>query len=819
MVDRGLSAATQKGLFLNPWKIQYTQFDLEHEILREALCTLGNGYLGTRGAVPETAASRVHYPGTYIAGVYNTLITKIAGRDIENEDFVNCPNWLMFNYRINGGPWYNRLQIKILSWKMELNMQKGILSRRVRWKDQQGRITLVESHRIASMSDPHVCATRFSILPENYDGQITVRTGIDGLIMNAGVERYRQLNSKHLQPVAHGEFGEDGIFLTMRTNQSRIEITEAMRTLVFENGERVKPELAVLLHGRERIMHEVTLEVKKLSKCTFEKVVSIYTSRDHGVADHQELAKEKVSHIKDFNAAYQPHQARWKALWSVFDIDVEEQPRVQQVLRLHTFHLLQSASTYNEDIDAGLPARGLHGEAYRGHIFWDEIYSFSFYNLHAPEITRALLMYRYRRLSAAKEYAREHGYRGAMYPWQSASTGAEATQVVHLNPMSGTWGPDYSCLQRHVSLAVAYNVWTYFYTSGDRDFLNRYGIEMLLEVSHFWSSIITWNAKIKRYEIKGVMGPDEFHEKYPGAKKGGIDNNAYTNVLTVWVLEKALSTLEMLSEADREALLAKTQVSQEELKRWWDITKKMYVPVDQDGLIQQFDGYEDLKELDWDSYRKKYENIHRMDRILKAEGLSPDSYKVAKQADTLMLFYLLNDEELKVIFEKLGYAFHPDMLRVNYDYYVRRTSHGSTLSRVVHAYIARRLGYEETAIKFFMEALESDLHDIQGGTTQEGIHVGVMAGTIDVFLSSVAGLSIREDRICFHPNLPKGWNSIKFKVRYKNIWFQIGITKKQISVRAKPVGAMGLQASAKIPVEVCGTEHFLTPGKIKTIGV
>lgn len=799
---------------MNPWKLTYDRFDPEKENLREALCTLGNGYLGTRGAVPETVASRVHYPGMYIAGVYNALTTKIAGRDVVNEDFVNCPNWLFLNYRIGDGPWFNRLKVKLLFWKVELNMRKGILSRRMRWMDKQGRITLVENHRIASMADPHFCALRCTITPENYNEKITIRSGIDGMVLNQGVERYKQLLSKHLEPSSHGSFGKDGIFLRMRTNQSNIKITEALRTLVFSDDKKIEPEMRILLHGRDRIIQEFTVDAKKGKKTTIEKLVSVYTSRDHGVADDCALAQDKVSSATDFESLFLPHQAKWKALWSRFDIEVDGDPLVQQVLRLHTFHLLQSASTYNEDIDAGLPARGLHGEAYRGHIFWDEMYSFPFYNSHAPEITRALLMYRYRRLGAAKEYARQHGYNGAMFPWQSASTGEETTQIVHLNPMSGTWGPDYSSLQRHVSIAVAYNVWTYFFTSGDRDFLDRYGTEIIIEIAQFWSSVAQYNKNRRRYEIEGVMGPDEFHERYPRAKKGGIKNNAYTNVMVAWVLDKALYLLDNMNEEERYALMLKTNISEKDSMRWRDITKKMFVPIGRNGIIHQFEGYMKLKELDWEEYRAKYDNITRIDRILKAEGLSPDSYKAAKQADTLMLFFVLNHKEIQSILRKLGYSFNKEMMKKNYDYYVQRTSHGSTLSCVVHAYIAKRLGYEKEAFEFFMTALESDLYDTQGGTTQEGIHVGVMAGTINLLLKCFAGLSISEKGICLNPVLPEEWKRLKFQVRYKNIWFSIIITKKYVSILANPLRAISLQPSTAIPVEVNKETHQIFPRKI-----
>ena len=805
---------------MNPWKLIYNKFDPEKENLREVLCTLGNGYFGTRGAAPETSATKVHYPGVYIAGVYNTLPTEIANRTVYNEDFVNCPNWLMLNYRIDDGPWFNRLQVRILSWKVELNMYKGMLSRRVRWQDAQGRITLVENHRIVSMSHPHCGALRCTITPENYDGRITVRSGIDGMIINAGVERYKQLSSKHLEPCTQGHFGDDGIFLQMQTTQSKIRITEALRTIVYHGHERIYPQMNIITHGRQRMIHEFTLDVTKGERYVIDKLVSIYTSRDQGVADNCAIAQETASSIESFESLYKAHQAKWKALWRMFDIEVHGDLFVQQTLRLHAFHLLQSASTYNEDIDAGMPVRGLHGEAYRGHVFWDGLYTLPFYNLHAPEITRALLMYRYRRLGAAKENAKQNGYRGAMYPWQTASTGEETTQIIHLNPLSGTWGPDYSSLQRHVSIAIAYNVWNYFYTSGDRDFIDRYGMEMILEIAHFWSSIAEWNKKLDRYEIDGVIGPDEFHEKRPGANKGGLKNNAYTNVMAVWVIEKALHILDgLMPEEDKMALLLKAEISEEEVARWRDIIRKMIIPMDKKGLIHQFEGYMDLEELDWDEYRRKYENIHRVDRILKAEGLSPDSYKVSKQADVLMLFYVLNMTEIKEIFTRLGYPFHKDIMKRNFEYYFPRTSHGSTLSMVAHAHIAEILGDKKLAMDSFIEALKSDIYDTQGGTTQEGIHVGVMGGTLDLFLRSFAGLNILEDRICLDPKLPEQWQSIKFKVRYKNIWFDIHVTKDVLSVQVKPFKEASLTPKAEIPIEIKKKIYKLLPGKLHKVSI
>lgn len=803
---------------MNTWKLSYKRFNSEEESLREALCTIGNGYFGTRGAVCESVATKVHYPGTYIAGVYNRLSTEIAGKTICNEDFVNCPNWLMIMFKINNGPWLHRSNVKSLAWKVDLNMKKGMLSRRTRWQDALGNITLIEEHRLVSMASPHCGAISYSLTPENYSGKITLRSGIDGSVINGGVDRYKQLSSKHLEPLTHGAFGDDGIYLQVKTNQSNIQITEAIRTLIFRGAKRIKPKNSVITYGRQKIFQECSLSIEKRQKLTVEKLVSIYTSRDHGVADDCMIAQESVRSLENFNALYKPHQAQWLALWKRFDISLEGNDFVKKVLRLHAFHLLQVASTYNEDIDAGMPARGLHGEAYRGHIFWDELYVFPFYNLHAPEITRALLMYRYRRLGAAKEYAQQNGYRGAMYPWQSASMGDEQTQVMHLNPLSGEWGPDYSCLQRHVSVAVAFNVWNYFITTGDRDFLDRYGSEMILEIAHFWSSMATYNKSTKRYDIEGVMGPDEFHEKYPVAEKGGLINNAYTNIMAVWVIDRALHLIDKKMQAEEcRALLLKCNITQEEINRWREIIRKMTIEMSPEGLIYQFKGYEALKELDWEDYRRRYDNIRRIDRIMKAEGLSPDGYKVAKQADVIMLFYVLNFKDLKDIFTRLGYPFTKQIMKQNFQHYFPRTSHGSTLSVVVHAYVADLIGFKERSMAYLIKALESDIYDTQGGTTQEGIHTGVMGSSWDLFVRIFAGLTVQEEGISLSPRLPKKWTKIRFSVRFRNIWFNMEVQKKAVKLLIEPVKEMSLQLAQEVPVTIFEKQYMLKVKKLHTI--
>jgi len=770
----------REGLEEEGWTLTYNDYDEKKERTREALTTIGNGYFGTRGAMEETDANPANYPGTYIAGVYNRLKSMIASREIENEDFVNCPNWLPITFKIGDDSWFDCNDTEIISFQKQLHFRTGVLARKVVVKDKKGRETRIESRRVASMENPHLTALQYQITPVNYSERITVKTGLNGNIINEGVERYKQLNSKHLEPVMQGE--EDTTsYLVVKTNQSNIEIAEALKIRIFLDPKPIYPEMAV--EAQEGSVYTIfDVDMKQGQVLTIEKVVAIYTLRDQGVSNVLESAQNAIEDIQSFSHISQSSRKQWAKIWQEIDIQIEGDRLAQKLIRLHLYHLMISASPHNIRIDAGITARGLHGEAYRGHIFWDELFILPFYNIHFKDVAKSLLLYRYRRLDKAREYAKEHGYEGAMFPWQSGSDGGEKTQTLHLNPISGEWGEDYSSLQRHVSLAVAYNVWQYYWMTNDLEFLKAYGAEMFLEICRFWASTTTYNEEAGRYEIHKVIGPDEFHEKYPDVKEGGLKDNTYTNVMVVWMLQKAFEMLNLLDNVSKEGVMDKTGLTEAELHKWQDISKKMNIVISDEGILAQYDGYFDLKKLDWEAYRKKYGNIHRMDRILKAEGKLPDEYKVAKQADTLMTFYNLDAAEVSNILEKLGYTLPDNYLQKNLEYYLQRTSHGSTLSRVVHAQLANMAGDKQLSWKLYLDALTSDYQDIQGGTTGEGIHSGVMAGTVLLALNSYLGLNFRSKTLKISPNLPKHWKKLNLNFHFRDNFYTLEATPEYVKI-------------------------------------
>ena len=772
------------------WSLVYEGYAPEQEGLRESLCTLGNGYFATRGATPDSRADGVHYPGTYLAGGYNRLKTEIAGREIENEDLVNLPNWLPLSFRIDDGDWFAMDNADILSFRQELNLKEGMLYRTLRIRDSEGRTTRWEERRFVSMADPHLAALAVVITAEDWSGRVTLRSGLDGGVTNAGVPRYRALAERHLETLALERSAPDTVFLESRTNQSHFQVAEAARTRLYRDQHEIEAELR-LETGKDEIALTLACDLERGEDVVVEKVVALYTSRDPAISEAGLAACDRIGEVGRFGELAGAHALAWSHLWDDANIELNERvPRdTPGKLRLQVFHMLQTISPHTVELDVGVPARGWHGEAYRGHIFWDELYIFPFFNLRNPILTRSLLLYRWRRLPQARKAARKAGFEGAMFPWQSGSDGREETQTVHLNPQSGRWLTDNSHRQRHINSAIAYNVWKYYQVTEDHEFMHAYGAEMLIEIARFWASIAVYNTATDRYEIKGVMGPDEYHTAYPDAdpdKAGGVDNNAFTNIMAAWVFDRARDAIALLPQADCRKLCESIGLDFAETDFWEDISRKLRVPLHDDGIISQFDGYDKLEEFDWKGYASKYGDIQRLDRILEAEGDTTNRYKVSKQADVLMLFYLYSTEELALLFEQLGYPFEPDMIPKNIEYYTSRTSHGSTLSRVVTSWILARSD-RPRSWELFERALDSDIADIQGGTTREGIHCGAMAGSVDLIQRCYMGVETRANVLFFNPSLPENLDSIRTMMRYRRHILDVEVTQERLRITSRPL--------------------------------
>ena len=789
-------------LRVDPWRLCYAGFDPAHEGHREALTTLGNGYLGTRGAAPEHPADGVHYPGTYLAGVYNRLLSTIHGRQVEHEHLINAPNWLVLDLATEEEPWWSAGGLTTSHEHRELDLRRGLLTRTAMLTDSAGRRLHLRQRRLVDLTRPHLGALETTLTPDGWSGRVRVRSGIDAGIVNANVAEDAALANHHLHTTAAEQPGPGVLLVEAQTIQSQVRIAVAAGITV--NGPAPR---AILEQDAQRHYLVLELSVRDGEAATLDKTAAVYTSKDAAIASPRLAALSELAAAPPrFEDLLGPHTAAWERLWERFGVDLEADTQTRLVLNLHLFHLLQTLTEHTADLDAGVTARGLHGEGYRGHVFWDELFVLPVLTARTPQVSRGLLQYRWRRLNAARRAAAEIGLPGAMFPWQSGSDGREETPAQLFNTRSGRWMPDNSHRQRHVGLAIALNAWRYYEATGDLTWLARRGADLIIEVARFFTALAAYDRDMDRFHINGVMGPDEYHDGYPHAPGEGLNDNAYTNVLTAWVCERAGDVLAAVAGHECDDLHARLGIRPQEPAAWEHMSRRLAVPFLPDGVIAQFAGYDTLTELDWDHYRRTFGNIGRLDLILEAEGDTTNRYKLAKQADVLMLIYLLGPEGLVQALNRLGYPTTGQALTRTVDYYLPRTAHGSTLSRVVHASVLARLN-PDRGWATFREALAADLDDTQGGTTQEGIHLGAMAGTIDILARSFAGLRTDGTTIILDPALPTGLHALRLRLQHHGQRLHVSVEDTTLTVTAEPC-----VARPRVRLRVGDHETFLTAG-------
>lgn len=768
---------------MNTWLLEYHDFRPREEKFRETLFTLGNGHFATRGCSEELAASESHYTGTYLAGGYDRLVTEIEGTTVSSEDLVNWPNWLPLTFRHPEEEWFNLENVDVISFNQGLNIRTGELCRRLHFIDQKKRETKIEYRRFVSMDNPHLAGIKFSIEPINWASTIEIISMIDGSVINEGVKRYEELSKNHLMVMDKKWVDNESFLLDTATRQSKIYLSQAVRTEIFEDSIKLSV-VGEKWEMDKKIGYVYKLPVDTKKRIHVEKVMTLFSSKDHACSHPSYESLRLLNRLSSYHDLFNKHAKQWERIWNTCNLELPNNDNENRLLHLHIFHLLQTVSLNSINLDVGVPARGLHGEAYRGHIFWDEMFIMPFLNFRIPELSRSLLMYRYRRLNDARLNAKMLGYSGAMYPWQSGSNGEEVSQRIHINPLSKHWIPDTTFNQRHINAAIVYNIWLYFQTTNDLEFLSSYGIEISLEICRFWISALTFNEEKQRYELKNVVGPDEFHTHYPKSKIAGVHNNFYTNYMASWCIWTSLEMLNSVSETRKKEILNILEISQEQLDDWHKKSIRIFLPFDRNGLMEQFEGASALEDLDWSYYRSKYANIRRIDRILEKEGEDVNDYKVNKQADVLMLYYLFSFEELKEGFKRLGYELDQSHVKSNIDYHLSISTNGSSLSKIVHAWVISHYD-KEKSWEWFKNSLEEDFKFSDESTTSEGIHLGAMAGTIDLVQRCFTGIEVRKGILWINPKLPNELSCLKFLIHFRGNSFEINICDKVMSVKVQ----------------------------------
>lgn len=765
------------------WHLDYYgQYQAKRNYGQEAMLTIGNGFYGLRGAYVEASADEDNYPGWYAAGVYNDNTTSINGRDVVNEDLVNLPNAQSMTFGIDHAAPFRVRRQDIRDVYRSLDLKTGALTTTMMITLGTGHQLLVKTTKVADMTNWHRLVIRYVLTPLNFSGTLQVYANIDGNVINDNVARYAQFDQHHFTVTGMASAADKGL-LTGATRNSAINFAIGSKLMVSMAD--ITPVATTT--AAKSLQQRVDFDVDPGKTYTVDKAVTLFTSRESPNQPLDTLVWNELDQT-DFSTTAAHTKKFYQQVWATDDVQVEGDITSQKLLRVNIYHLfVAGAALASGQLDASVGARGLHGEAYRGHVFWDEMFVMPVYATMAPAIAKNMLRYRFKRLPAAQANAKAVGAVGAMYPWQSGLRGDEQAQSLHLNPLTNQWDPDNSQLQRHVSLAVAYDIWRYVQISGDTTYLREEGLAMLVAIAQFWASKATYDPQTKRYHIKGVMGPDEFHEGYPNSDESGLTDNAYTNLMVAWLF-KLIGRLQTGDTATFASGLRTANVTVKEVAKWREIGQHLTLDINDAGIIGQFAGYFKLPKLDFDAYHKKYGDISRLDRILKAEGKTPDAYQVAKQADTLMAFFLLDKSELDTLISDMGYHLPTDYFAQNLQYYLDRTTHGSTLSRIVYAFLTRHANRRDQSWQLYQQALFSDYYDIQGGTTAEGIHLGVMGATIDVATRLYGGADTLGDQLRLAPQLPAQWSSLSYQLRFHGARIKVKTDHQQVQVRAdKPL--------------------------------
>lgn len=684
----------------------------EREI--ESLFALGNGYLGTRASIGESG--RFSHPATFIAGIY------VADGGLGPRLAV-LPHWLHVEITVEN----QRLSPdagRVLSHRRTLDLRRGILWREWRQEDPSGRITRLVHSQVASLANRHLLLQSLAITAENYAGRIslTARLG-PSEATRTDVERGRP---------------ESGA-LVMRVSGNEVVIAVASELQGLAASMPIDRAGGAQQGGEERWSWEAGLgETMRL-----DRILAVFTSRD--AASPAKAACDHLSstRARGMQAAAGAHVDAWRRKWEAADIRIVGDEQAQRALRFAIYHLIAAANPADEHVSIG--ARGLTGEAYRGHVFWDtEIYMLPFYTFTDPPAARALLMYRYHTLAAARRRAKAHGYEGALFAWESADTGDEVTPQRVVAPDGRLLVIRTGEREHHISADIAYGVWQYWRATGDDAFMVAAGTEILVETARFWASRAQLESDGHAH-IRQVIGPDEYHEL--------VDDNAYTNAMAAVNLERAADAVAILSRGqpkDWQQLSARLDIRESEVQRWRALAGKLITGFDPaTKLIEQFADYFQLEEIDAMAHQGCPTPI---DMCLGADRLSRS--KVIKQADGVALSALL--------WEKWPVAVH----EANFRYYEPRTAHGSSLSPALHALVAARLGDGARAQAYFRQAAEIDLANNMGNAAG-GVHMGALGGLWQAAVFGAAGLQVREDGIAVEPHLLPGWTELAFAVQWR----------------------------------------------------
>ena len=720
---------------VDPWKVTETGFDPAYSRVSESVFSLANESMGVRGSFDE-GGSVDSLRGAYVNGVYDEVPLAKSYRGIIDRTHFMVPaaDWLLTEMELDGEK-LDLGKVCFRDFRRELDLRTGILSRSLIWRTQSGKEIRLRFERFMDMVRRERAWQRVTLEALNFSGSIRVVSGLSFETVHEGT------GTCYWQAVRSEAEGQR-LAVQARTKGSGQEVFAGARIDLPGRMEAAAADKTV------RIAAEVPL--KQGEPARIEKRVVILFNGDGGDTLWQAGLQALAEAEQDSAEAAAVQRAYWDAWWKTSDIQItgeEDAASEQQGIRFCSFQLAQ---TYNGgSMRHNIGAKGLTGEAYNGHAFWDtEACCLPFYLFTNPEAARDLLLFRYNTLERAKARAGMLDCKGACYPIATLN-GDEACSL---------W--QHASLQLQPSTAVAYGIWHYVRVTGDESFLEDYGAEMLLEIARFLASRAEKGQATGKYGFFGVMGPDEFHMM--------VNNNAYTNYMGMRTLAYAAETLERMRREKPEIyerIAQKTGLAEEETAQWKHMAENMYLPRQEDGLIEQHDGYFNLPHTDVNSIpvsefplydHWSYDRIYRSDMI--------------KQPDVLMMMYLYNS------------SFTEAEKRLNYDFYEPRTIHESSLSPAIHSVLAAELGKMKQAEQFFGYATRLDL-DNYNRNTREGLHITSIAMAWCNIVYGFAGLRSDGGTPRFAPRLPERWKELTFSVQYRGRVIRIRMNRDRTAFR------------------------------------
>jgi trehalose/maltose hydrolase-like predicted phosphorylase len=726
--------------FLEPtsdprWRLEESGYNPIREAGIEARLAIGNGFLGVRGARGISRGpvwmswtqglSWASWPRTYVAGLFDTPNTEPPVPAL-----VPAPDWLRIRISLDGRPLRLRAGL-LLKHQRTLDFRRGLLLSEWRQRDPTGPRAHLRTLRLVSFADRSV-------------GLQVVQLEIDQRPAEVTFEAVLEMAGPGLEPVRL----ESALSL-WRSEESDKSLALATAGALQVDGRVMESSV------QEPLKRAWSWTSSPGETAMFWRLVSI--ARGDGEPDEDVLTRARVylerAGQRGWRGVLDAHESAWAERHVCSDIEVEGDEQAQKALRFAIYHLNSAANPADDKVSIG--ARALTGDSYLGHVFWDtEIYLLPFYTITWPEAARTLLMYRYHTLAGARAKAARMGYRGALYAWESADTGEETTPAEIIDPNGRMIQVLCGTQEQHISADIAYAVWQYWRITGDDRFLLDAGAEILFETARFWASRAQQEADL-HYHIRGVIGPDEYHEE--------IDDNAYTNQMACWNIERGLEAAAMLRRRwpERwEALARRLNLSIAELDQWGEVARGLVSGFDpKTGLVEQFAGYFDLEPIDLSLYE---ERTAPMDVVLGRKRTQHS--QVVKQADVVALLALLPE------------AFSREAREANFRYYEPRCGHGSSLSRGMHALIAARIGDISLAAKYFAETAGTDL-DEPAADSAGGVRIAAQGALWQVAIFGFAGLSFEDEAIALDPRLPPKWASLSFRAHWKGRRVHLRLTQ------------------------------------------